>query len=163
MKTKEDFNKEMQELSYRLGNWSNIKKAGLAIQGKKPEDRSEKEIKLLKKYEKLKPIREQVRELKAERDKLFRPKPKKEIPKYLKVLKNKGNSLVFQVEDKQLEIDKMFIEDFRRVIYQVPETAISLIQKHGIDRTGQDLNARPFTTHLSFKSGVLEGQHARKK
>lgn len=56
LKTKQDFNEAMQELSKRLGSWPHLKKSFLAIEGKPESELDAKQKKIVKKYHKLKPI-----------------------------------------------------------------------------------------------------------
>lgn len=168
MKTREEYNQEMQKLSNRLGHWPKIKKSALSIikangEGYNFENCKEEHKKILKRYETLKPIREKVKELKAERDQLFPNLVKKsKMPKYLKVVRNTSDSLILQIGERHLEVNKIHLEGFKRVVYQIPEEVGKNLQKYGIDRTGQDLNSRFFGSG-GFRKEVQSAHFIRRK
>ena len=73
-----------------------------------------------------------------------------------------GDSLVLQVKDKQIQINKQHIEEFRRTVYQVPDTFADRIEKIGIDRTGQNLEKKGFSESF-FKGEVQRGHFIRRR
>lgn len=169
-KTREEYNKKMQELSNRLGKWPRIKTQALKLikehgEGYSSENCKEDHKQTLRQYERLKPFREQVKELKAERDKFFpsqAKKPEIKRPSYLKVLRASGHSIVFEHEGRQLEINKSFIEEFKRILYQIPVEQAGRLERFCVDRTGQDLR-KPFFNRSDYGSEIRSGIWAKKR
>ena len=167
METRKDYNDKLVSLSKRLGKWPGLKKKALNILSNEKEGYNstncrEEHRKALKDYEKLKPIREEVKRLKEERDQKFPTQAKTQKPDFLKVTKNMGSSLIVEIEGKQFEINKIHLEGFKRVVYQIPSVLGKNLTRFGIDRTGQDFNQKNYS-RSGFYAEVQTGQFQRRR